>query len=115
MMDERSRELLDRVRAVVEERDALLRDRREWKERVELDAYLAEHAGRERAERDRDRLRALPVIATCGSCGWARETAPFNGPHVICSMVTHNSRGWRVAVPHDHEPPKWCPMRKGER
>lgn len=79
-MDERSREFLDRVRAVVEERDA---------------------------------LRTLPVIATCGSCGWAR--APFNGPHVICSMVTHNSAGWRVAMPHDTEPPTWCPMRKGER
>lgn len=60
-------------------------------------------------------LRTLPVIATCGSCGWARETAPFNGPRVICSMVTHNSNGWRVAMPHDCEPPKWCPMRKGER
>lgn len=84
-MDEESRELLDRVRAVVEERDA---------------------------------LRALPVIATCGQCGWARDAGRItltNAPAVQCSMVTQNSAGWRVAMPHDTEPPKWCPMRKGER
>lgn len=56
-------------------------------------------------------VRALPVIAACGHCGWARDaTRSF----VLCSKVTHNSLGWRVAVPYDHEPPAWCPMR-GER
>ena len=85
MMDEESRALLDRVRAVVAERDA---------------------------------LRALPVIATCGSCGWARDAGRItltNAPAVLCGLVTHNSAGWRKPQPHDCKPPKWCPMRKGER
>ncbi len=84
-MDDESKALLDRVRAVVEERD---------------------------------RLRALPVIATCGSCGWARDAGRItltNAPAVQCSMVTQNSAGWRKPQPHDCKPPKWCPMRKGER
>lgn len=63
-----------------------------------------------------DRLRALPVIATCGECGWARDGGhSYDGPLVVCGKITHDSLGWRQTISVADEPPTWCPLRGGGR
>lgn len=83
MMDEQSRELLDRVRAVVEERDAL--------------------------RADVERLRALPVIATCGACGYESPSADAAGD--VCNVCTHSGPNQWQPVRVDKAPPTWCQLR----
>lgn len=63
-----------------------------------------------------DRLRALPVIATCGECGWARDGGhSYDGPLVVCGKITHDSLGRRQTMSVADEPPTWCPLRGGGR
>lgn len=52
-----------------------------------------------------DRLRRLPVIATCGECGWHRDLLGGRD-------CTHErGRGVIGAVAWNPEPPEWCPLR----
>lgn len=51
-----------------------------------------------------DRLRALPVIQTCGECRWCHETE-------VC-MHSRAHAEYEIdgcAMP----PPSWCPLRGG--
>lgn len=50
-----------------------------------------------------DRLRALPVIATCGECGF------YEAP--ICEHIL----GLRSVDDENAIPPEWCPLRGGAR
>lgn len=52
-----------------------------------------------------DRLRALPVIATCGECGWHVDSlgARDCGYPGMCGAVG--------SVESDPAPPAWCPLR----
>lgn len=53
-----------------------------------------------------DAVRALPVIATCGDCGWChkgrRDACMHDRAHVELEIES------RLA-----EPPSWCPLRGG--
>jgi hypothetical protein len=53
-----------------------------------------------------DRLRALPVIATCGECGHV-------GFGDYCCHPTFDGleKHQRQELSHDAAPPSWCPMR----
>lgn len=56
-----------------------------------------------------DAVRALPVIATCGECGWMHRTAVRGG-------TVHECEHPRLAIENasiqpDTAPPSWCPYR----
>lgn len=50
-----------------------------------------------------DAVHALPVIATCGECGWC-EGEVTRGPW--CERDPHSR-----AVDRYDAPPSWCPLR----
>ena len=50
-------------------------------------------------------VRALPVIATCGECGWHRD---YLGGR---DCAHKDGRGVIGAVSWDPPPPSWCPLR----
>lgn len=61
-----------------------------------------------------DRLRALPVIATCGECG--HTPSRYARPRV-CQHPANFDREDPVllAIEHDEAPPTDCPLRGGGR
>jgi hypothetical protein len=51
------------------------------------------------------RLRGLPVIATCGDCGW-------NAADLVTDHCVHDDRDTESdAVDVREAPPSWCPLR----
>jgi hypothetical protein len=54
-----------------------------------------------------DRLRALPVLATCGACGWHVD---FDGARECVYPRTRMVVGAVESVASD-PPPAWCPLR----
>ena len=51
------------------------------------------------------RIRALPVIASCGGCGWCVKSAAMNGGFIVqCALKLQQ-------VEIDSPPPSWCPLR----
>lgn len=55
--------------------------------------------------REIDRLRALPVLRTCGECRWCHPSEACTHPK---AHAEHEIDG--CALP----PPSWCPQRGGE-
>ena len=61
------------------------------------------------AREEIDRLRRLPVIATCGECGYESLTSDADGYEAsVCTKSW--PRQW-LLVRADKEPPEWCPLR----
>lgn len=61
------------------------------------------------AREEIDRLRRLPVIATCGECGYESLTSDADGYEAsVCTKS--GPRQWSL-VRADKEPPTWCPLR----
>lgn len=61
-----------------------------------------------------DRLRALPVLRTCGECRWCEPVSV--PPQPSCQhprTLSAHSIGY-MPVNVDAAPPSWCPLR-GER
>lgn len=60
-----------------------------------------------------DRLRALPVLRTCGECGWCSEK--LDAQRTWCSNPRAPFALDLVAraVEQDAPPPAWCPLRGG--
>lgn len=54
--------------------------------------------------REVQRLRALPVLATCGECRWCHESAGGTCMHDR-AHIEHEIDG------ADRPPPTWCPLR----
>jgi hypothetical protein len=52
------------------------------------------------------RLRSLPVIATCGDCGWA-----LGATETRCALAPDEAREIGRAIDPDSVPPDWCPLR----
>lgn len=57
-----------------------------------------------------DRLRRLPVVATCGECVWHRVTRVFADRVDYCGNPSAHNGDVGGA---DTEPPEWCPLRGG--
>lgn len=56
-----------------------------------------------------DAVRRLPVIATCGECGYESLTSDADGYEAsVCTKS--GPRQWSL-VRADKEPPTWCPLR----
>ena len=54
-----------------------------------------------------DAVRALPVLATCGECGWHREERLGH----FCTHATADETQESLRVSRDDVPPSWCPLR----
>ena len=59
------------------------------------------------------RLRSLPVIATCGECGWCHREPVRGGWTHICENP--NAPEQDLVVESTSAPPDWCPLRKEAR
>ncbi len=73
-------------------------------------AWMSEgYLDREELIAEIDRLRALPVLRTCGECGWHLDDR--GGRDCV-----YPGRRWVVGAPDNSvPPPSWCPFRGGER
>lgn len=59
-----------------------------------------------------ERLRRLPVIATCGMCAESREDA-CSHPDAIAGVWGATPGQWR-SVDADAPPPEWCPLPRAQ-
>ncbi len=77
---------------------------------VERDAWLSRGTRRTMGVLldEIDRLRALPVLRTCGSCVHLYRRGRS------CEHPTAVTPGEARRVDPSHEPPSWCPWRGGE-
>lgn len=56
-----------------------------------------------------DAVRSLPVIATCGECGWRHRVAVRGGTVHECEHPRLTIDEARVRP--DNAPESWCPLR----
>ncbi len=54
-----------------------------------------------------DRLRMLPVLSTCGDCGWL--SSAMERAHPVCDHPLSLDK--RTARGRDASPATWCPLR----
>lgn len=51
----------------------------------------------------------LPVLRTCGECGWVRGSTTHDGPTLFCGQSVPERPLHRG--PEPEPPPSWCPLR----
>lgn len=53
----------------------------------------------------------LPVLKTCGSCGWCKRTeeSQNRGLYAVCH---HPKMKDRHIIDDSQEPPMWCPLKE---
>lgn len=56
-----------------------------------------------------DAVRALPVLATCGECGWATDDPESPSDPGSGEWCGRDAK--RRQIRTDAAPPSWCPLR----